>query len=409
MSSELGRRVAFTLGALLVFRLGSYIPIPGINIDVWQKLFFAQEGGFLGMANLMSGGALHSLSIFSLNITPYMTAAIAVQMFLLVSSKGAALRRRGERGRGAVIRYTLGLAVLFAAFQALGLASGLEEFGELVNEPGLWFRVSAVASFTGGTVFLVWLCELINLWGIGNGLALVLFVGVVTQVPSSMAAVLDYGRQGVFESNVMLVLAVLFIGMIGCIVAMELARRLVPVEFSIRRTATHTRTSNLSLKLNNAGIIPVVVATWFLSIVIVVADLAGGFNEAWVTSVARNFGRGTPGFMIATTIVVVICAFLYTAFVVDPDDAAERLEAYGGIIPGVAPGEATAAHVGFVVSRSTVLGAAYLALIALIPELVVAYTKVPIYFGGISALIVVCVVLDVMAQVREDRPATTGG
>jgi len=424
MSSELGRRIAFTLGALLVFRLGSYIPIPGIDIEVLQQLFRRQPGGLFDMADMLAGGGVHRLSIFALNIAPYFTAAIVVQLFLLFFPRAGARGRAGHRGRTGVMRWTLGLAMAFAAFQAFGIASALEGFRDLVAEPGPLFRLSTVVSLTGGTLFLVWLCELITLRGVGNGLGLLLFVGIVTQVPASIGKTLELGRDGILNSNQILGLGIFAVAVIGFIVVMERARRRVPIEFSGRQVgdrAIAAQASGLPLKLNSAGVIPVVVAPWLLYIAIVVADLAGGFDTAWVDSVTRNFGPGSPGFMIVTVIAIVLFAFIYTAFVLDPEAAAEKLKAYGGVIPGIAPGEATAAHMDYVVSRTTVLGASYLALIVLIPELVIAYAKVPFYFGGVSALIAVCVVLDISAQVgaqvgtqvatqvRGDGLAKTGG
>jgi preprotein translocase subunit SecY len=412
MSSELGRRIAFTLCALLVFRLGSHIPIPGIDPAVWQQIFRSQSSGILGMANILSGGAVHRLSIFALGIGPYVTAAILVRLFLLVYPKASDLKRPGERGRKTVGRYTLGVVVLLTAFQGLGVASGLEALTGVVSAPGLLFRLSTVVSLMGGTLFLVWLCELITLRGVGNGLALILFIGIVTQVPVSIDATLELGRSGLLSDNQVLGLGAFTVAVTGLIVATELARRRVPVEFAGRQVGDHgiaAQASDLPIKLNNAGVIPVVVASWLLYILTVVAFAAGRFDDAWVTAVTRNFSPSTPGFMIATAIAIVLFAFLYTAFVLDPDVAAEKLKAYGGAIPGIAPGEATAAHLDFVVSRTTVLGAVYLALIALIPELVIAYTKVPFYFGGVSALVVVCVVLDIGAQVRGDGLVNTGG
>jgi preprotein translocase subunit SecY len=410
--AELGRRIAFTLCALLVFRLGSYIPIPGIDPTVWAQLARGRTGGDLGLVGMFPSHAIHRLSIFALSVSPYIAAAIIVQLLLLVYPKTTEAKRREERGRRTIARLTLGMAALFAAFQSWGIASGLEGFPDLVGEPGTMFRVSTVATLTGGTLFLVWLCDRITMRGVGNGLALILFVGIVLEVPNSIALALEFGSHGVFESNVVMVLAVLFVALVGLIVVMECARRHVRVEFAGKEIGPRVigaGASDLLLKLNSAGVIPVLVASWILYIVLLVADLVGGFDEAWVASVTRNFGLGTPGFMIATTVAIVVFTFLYTAFVLDPEAAARRLRAYGGVIPGIEPGEATAAYLDQVVSRTTILGSVYLALIALIPELAIAYFNVPFYFGGVSALVVVCVVLDISAQVRGDGLVNTGG
>jgi preprotein translocase subunit SecY len=413
MSSEIVRRIAFTVCALLVYRLGSHIPIPGIDPVAWRQIF-RHSGGILGMVDVVSGGAVQHLSIFAIGITPFISAAILIQLLIMVGAPALGqLRKAGERGRKVIHLITLCLTVLLVAFQSYGISVALEGFTGLVSEPGLLFRLSAAASLTGGTIFLIWLCELITVRGAGNGLALLLFVAIVTQMPVSISAALEAGREGVTESNLLLLLSAALVVMVALIVAIEKARRLVPVEFTGRQAGMPTRTSNLSLKLNSAGVIPTVLASWFLTIALFGASLAGRFDEAWATTVARYFGPRTVGFMVASTIAIVVFSFIYTAFVLDPEEAAEKLDAYGGAIPGIAPGEATAAHLDLVVSRTTILGAAYLALIALIPELLIAYANVPFYFGGVSALVVVCVVLDISAQigaqVREDGRANTGG
>jgi preprotein translocase subunit SecY len=420
MNAELGRRIAFTLCALLVFRIGTYLPIPGIDHAVWQQILRGQSGGILGMADLFSGGAAGRLSIFALGIGPYVTAAIFVQLLLLVYPRTAELKRRGARGRRTVMRVTLAIAALLAASQAMGIASALEGLSGVVNAPGPLFRVIVVVALTGGTLFLVWLCGRITSRGVGNGLGLILFAGIVTQAPASIATTLEFVRQGIMSGRQMLGLGVLAIVVFGFIVVMEQARRHVRIEFAGRQVgdrAVPAGASALALKLNPAGVIPVVVASWFLSIVIILVDFAGGFGTAWVDSVTRHFGAGSAGFMIASAVATVLFAFLYTAFLLDPEDAAERLTAFGGVIPGVAPGEATAAHVDYVVSRTTVLGAVYLALVVIIPQFVIAYAEVPFYFGGVSALIVVCVALDIRTQVgahagvqaRGDGLAIKGG
>jgi preprotein translocase subunit SecY len=417
MNPELRRRIAFTLCGLLIFRIGTYIPLPGIDLVVWEQFFRSESCGTrescgtLGMLNMLSGGTVHRPSILALSVGPYITAAVLLQLLGMVGSPTLrGLSKAGEHGRRIVYEYTRSLALGLTLSLAYGISVALEGVGHLVGEPGILFRLSTVAALTGGTIFLVWLSELITARGVGNGLALILFVGIMTEAPSSFMAVLELRRQGLLTDHQILGLAVFTVAFIGSIVFMELARRRVPVEYPGRQVGHHRRTSDLSLKLNGAGVIPVVVVSWFLYLlIVVVADLARGFNGAWVTSVTRNFGSGTPGFVIAATIAIVMFAFLYTAFVLDPEEAAEKLKAYGGVIPGIATGPATAAHVDYVVSRTTVLGASYLALVFLIPELVIAYTKVSFYFGGVSALIVVCVVLDISAQVRKDGLLNTGG
>jgi preprotein translocase subunit SecY len=248
-------------------------------------------------------------------------------------------------------------------------------------------------------------------WGVGNGLALILFIGVVMDfekgLPAVLAASVDFARRGVFESNLVLAFVVFLVAFVAMIVFMELARRRVPVEYPARQAGHKGRTSDLSLKLNSAGIIPIIVGAWFLSLPLMLRSFGG--QGSWFRAVAAEFEYGRPAFLIATAVAIILLALLYTAFVLDPDAAAEKLEAHGGVVPGIAPGEATAAHLDYVVSRTVVLGAAYLALIAVIPDLLIAYAHLPFYFDGMSALLVVCVVLDMSAQVRGDGLMTARG
>jgi preprotein translocase subunit SecY len=401
MNAELGRRIAFTLGALLIYRIGTYIPLPGIDPAVWFRLFRG--------APAFSSHGLHGLAIFALDILPYVSAAVVVQLFMLMSSKGKSLNARGQRGRRTIERYTLGLTAVFVILQSLGIASGLEGSPDLVIAPGWLFHLSTVVTLAGGTFFLIWLSEQITLRGVGNGLALILFVGIVMEVPPSIADALDFGRRGVLASNLMLAVAVLMVAVIGLIVVMEMARRCVPIEYSGRQVGTgriEALTSDLSLKLNNAGIIPIVAASWLLSLLL--AAIAGG-QGSWFGAIAEQLGYGQPGYMIYIAVAIIIFALVYTAFVLDPEEIADKLKKYGGSIPGVEPGEATAEHVDFVVSRTAILGAVYLAFVCLVPELLIAYAQVPFYFGGVSALIVVCAVLDIDRQIRGERRVNLGG
>jgi preprotein translocase subunit SecY len=400
MSPGLRRRIAFTIGVLLVYRLGTYIPLPGIDLTVWKQLFRSQPAG------------VHAMAIFALGITPYVSAAVLIQLVTIVAPPLQRLRAGGERGNRMICAYALYLALLFAAFQAYVLSRGLEEFPQLVTEPGLLFRIATVVVLTGGTLLAIWLSEQITMWGVGNGLALILFIGVVMDfvegLPGVFAASVDFARRGVFESNLMIAFAVFLVAFVAMIVFMELARRRVPVEYPAQQVGHHGRTSNLSLKLNSAGIIPIIVGSWLLSLPLMLRSFGGGAGS-WFGAVAAEFEHGRPAFLITTAVVIILLALLYTAFVLDPDAAAEKLKAHGGVVPGVTPGEATAAHLDCVVSRTVVLGAAYLALIALIPDLSIAYAHLPFYFDSMSALVVVCVVLDISAQVRGDGLMTARG
>jgi preprotein translocase subunit SecY len=407
MNSDLMRRIAFTLGALLAYRIGTFIPLPGIDPAVWEQIFRGQAGGLLGMFNLFSGGALSQMAIFALNLGPYLTAAIFVQMALLFSSRFRAVNDRGDRGRQIVRRWTLMLTLLFAAVQSYGIARGLEGFGQLgglgqiVAEPGFFFRLSTVIALTGGTFLLIWLTEIITAQGVGNGLALIFLVNIVVAIPRSIAEVLELGRRGVLSRGLIGALAVLTIALIAFIVMMELARRHLPIEYERRKIGDRIierQPSTLALKLNGAGMIPVVVAPWLLSILVAIAYIGDG--AGWLSSITKQLGHGQPGYILYTVIAIVVFGLLYVALLIDPDAVAEKLKRWGGVIPGIDPGAATADHIDRVLSRTTILGAAYLALVSLVPEILISYAGIPIYLGGVPALIVVCTVLDIRHQVQ---------
>ena len=409
MTSELGRRIAFTLGALLVYRFGSYIPLPGIDPSVWARFFGANADGILGLFNISAGGGVRRLAVFALGITPYLTAAILLQLATVVSSRLRRLRTGGEPGRRVLVRYAYGLTLFLAAFQAYGVASGLEGVTGLVTDPGLSFRLGASVTLAGGAMVLVWLSDQITMRGIGNGISLLLFVGIVTELPSTVAETLDLGRQGVLPGGIVIGLPVLAVAGTGLVVFMELARRRLLVQFAARQVGMVDGAAHLSLKLNSAGIIPVMLASWLLLVPLIVAAYAGGDGPGWASAIARELGPGRPLFLVLYALAIVACTFIYTALVLDPSDAADRLKRYGGVIPGIAPGEATAEHLDNVLSRTTLLGAVYLALVCLTPDILVSYAHVPFYFGGTSLLVLVCTALDVSAHVRGDAAVNVGG
>jgi preprotein translocase subunit SecY len=396
MKPELARRISFTLGALIVYRLGTYIPVPGLDPNALPPLFRTQWP---------LGTGIHRLAIFALDIVPYVTAAVMVQLVTLVFRRRP-LDGRGEQASRAIERATLILTALFVMFQSLGIAFGLERLN-VVSEPGLLFRISTTATLTGGTFFLIWLSRQITLRGVGNGLALILFVSIAVEVPASIPVALEFGRRGVHESNLVLGLLFLLAAVVVLIVLMESARRRVPIEYAGRQVgaqAIELRASVLSLKLNNAGIIPVAFASWLLYPPLVLATLVGD-QDSWLGGIIEQFAHGRPAYMIYTVLAVVILALLYTAFILDPVEVTEKLKRYGGRIPGIEPGEPTAEHVDRVLSRTALLGAIYLAFVCLIPELLIAHAPVPFYFGGVPALIVVSTVLDIDQQIRVEALA----
>jgi len=397
MTPELTRRIWFTLGALLVFRLGTFVPLPGISPSVWEQIFRSQSDSIFGMANLLSGGAIHRLAIFALGLVPYVSAAVLLQLLPIISKRLRALRTQGERGRRTIELYTRLLTALLSILQAYGIAIGLESAGGgLVAEPGWLFRTTTVLTLTGGVMALVLLSEWITARGLGNGVTLILFVGLVAEVPAGIAGIFELGRQGVLSGPTTLALLGSAIAFTALVVAVERARRRLPVhtEGSEGRPPSY-----LSFKLNNAGIIPAVLASWVLLVPTATIYMVA---PAW-----EGLLRG-PLVTIVYAALIVGCTFFYTAFLIDPDAAARTLKQRAASIPGVAPGEPTAEHVDGVITRLTMIGAIYLALVYLVPAIMVAAAPVPFYFGGASLLIVVCAILDLEDHVRAFASVKTG-
>jgi preprotein translocase subunit SecY len=399
MKSELARRIVFTLGALLVFRLGSHIPLPGVSVS----------GPQIPGVTIVSASRF---SIFSLGIWPYLSAAILIQLVSMVSSKLGALPSSGEAGRRKIARYTIGLAIGLTAFHAYGLASSLQGIPNLVNEPGGLFLLSTTVTLTGGMIFLIWLSEQITAHGIGNGLALILFAGVAAKMPQEIASMVELVRQGALSAERVSWLAILSVALVGLVVFVELARRRVPVEFASRKLGDRllpARSTHLPLKLNSAGLMPTVVAPWLYLLPLTVAGLVFDHTSPSLMAVYRLVQEHHMGRVILTSVAIIILAFIYTAFVVDPEHAADSLNKHGGMIPGVEPGVPTAEHLDRIVSYTTCIGALYLAAVFLIPELLLTYSQAPFYLGGASVLVVVCTVLDIETQVRGRSLTEPGG
>jgi preprotein translocase subunit SecY len=393
MTSELGRRIVFTLGALLIYRLGTYIPLPGINASVWEQIFKSQAGSILGMFDAISGGGIHRMAIFALGLTPYLSAAILLQVLTIVLPMLRALRKQGERGRRTVDTYTVSLTLVFSVLQSYGVAIGLEGVPNLIAEPGWLFRVSTVLTLTGGVMVLTWLAGQIAARGIGNGVTLILFAGIVAELPSTFASIIELGRQGVLSNGMVLALLAFAVALTALVVVAERARRRVLVHTQAGEVSNRW---HLSFKLNSAGIMPTVFAGWILALPMAIAS-------TWWSG-----QLGGPLFLIVYAILIIGCTFFYTAFLVDPDEVAERLRRHGGAIPGVAPGVSTAEHIDYVMTRLTMIGAAYLTLVYLVPSLMFATAPVPFYFGGASLLIVVCAILDLEDHIRAFASVKTG-
>src|SRR5215471_13251316 len=355
MTSELKRRIALTLGALLVYRLGTYIPLPGIDATALSGLFRGRPAGLLDYLNLSTGGGIGRVAIFSLNVVPYVAASVIIQLAMMASRRLRMLRKRGAHGRAIIERSTLGLAMLLAALQSFGIAAGYQSIPGLVADPGWLFVVTTVVSLTAGTMFLVWLSAQMTLFGVGNGLALLLFAGSATAIPAAFAATLELGRQGLLSQSRLLALAATVVFAVGLVVLMEQATRHITIRYAQRQIGAAIlaeRSSSLTLKLNNAGLMPVILANWLVGVLVIL----GRLGAAWLGDVAAQLEPGQPLYLVLYTLFVVFGAFFYTAFVLDPDESAGNLRHHGGTIADVEPGEATAAHLDQVVSRITVIG-----------------------------------------------------
>ncbi|WP_421850089.1 preprotein translocase subunit SecY [Oricola sp.] len=403
-ATELRKRIWFTLGALLVYRLGTYIPLPGLDMDAFSQAFANQSDGILGMFNMFAGGAVERMAIFALGIMPYISASIAIQLMTSVIPTLEQLKKEGEQGRKVINQYTRYGTVLLATMQAYGIAVGLESGSGIVTDPGWFFRISTVITLVGGTMFLMWLGEQITARGIGNGISLIIFSGIVAGLPAAVAGTLELGRTGALSTGIILAIIVLAVVVIAVIVFVERAQRRLLIQYPKRQVGNRMfqgDTSHLPLKLNTAGVIPPIFAS---SLLLLPATLAGFSDTStlpdWSTAVLAALGHGQPLYMLFYAAMIAFFAFFYTAIVFNPQDTADNLKKHSGFIPGIRPGQRTAEYIDFVLTRITVVGAIYLVLVCLLPEFLIASAGVPFYLGGTSLLIVVSVTLDTVAQVQ---------
>jgi preprotein translocase subunit SecY len=402
-AEELKKRIYFTIGALLVYRLGTYIPLPGIDPSAWEQAFKTQSGGILGMFNMFSGGAIHRMTIFALTIMPYISASIIIQLMTTVSPTLENLKKEGEQGRKIMNQYTRYLTVALAMVQAYGISIGLEGYGNTVSDPGWFFRISTVITLSGGTIFLMWLGEQITARGIGNGISLIILSGIVAELPTALASTFELGRQGALSTGLILVVLLMAVAVIAFIVFMERAQRRLLIQYPKRQVGNRMfegQSSHLPLKLNTSGVIPPIFASSLLLLPTTVANFNSGQGPEWLTLITTQLGHGRPLFLILYIGLIIFFAFFYTAIVFNPTETADNLKKHGGFIPGIRPGERTAEHIDYVLSRITVIGAGYLALVCLVPEILISYSAVPFYFGGTSPLIVVSVTMDTVAQIQ---------
>ena len=405
-ADELKKRLWFTVGALIIYRLGTYLPLPGINPGALADIFSQQSSGILGMFDMFSGGALGRMTIFALNIMPYITASIIMQLMTAIVPSLEALKKDGEGGRKTINQYTRYLTVLLASVQGYGIAVALESASGVVGDPGIFFRLTTVVTLVGGTLFLMWLGEQITSRGVGNGISLIIFSGIVAELPTALAGTLELGRTGALSSLLIVLLFVMAAAVIAFIVFIERSVRKIVVQYPKRQHGNKVfggDQSFLPLKINVPGVIPPIFASSLLLMPVSIINLTGGQSGGaeWLVTLNALLGRGQPLYLAIYIGMIVFFAFFYTAIVFNPEETSENLRKYGGYIPGIRPGKSTADYLDFVLTRLTVLGAAYLAAVCILPEILISQYAVPFYFGGTSLLIVVTVTLDTVGQIQS--------
>ncbi len=403
-AKDLQRRILFTLSLLCVYRLGTFIPMPGIDPVQLEQFIQQTQGGILGVFNMFSGGAVSRMAIFSLGIMPYISSSIIMQLATSMVPYLEQLKKEGEQGRRKINQYTRYGTVLLSMVQAYGISVGLEGQG-LALEPGAFFRASAVITLVGGTMLLMWLGEQITARGIGNGISLIIFSGIIAELPGALAQFFELGRTG--QLNTMIIIGVLLLAaaVIYGVVFVERAQRRVLIQYPKRQVGQKMyggESSHLPLKINTAGVIPPIFASSLLLLPTTVASFsAGGGDPGIMGTVAAFLGRGQPLFLLIYAGLITFFVFFYTAVVFNPSDVAENLKKHGGFVPGIRPGPRTAEYLDYVLTRLSVVGALYLVIVCLLPELLIAEVGVPFYFGGTSLLIVVSVTMDTITQVQS--------
>ena len=402
-ATELKKRIWFTLGALIVYRFGTYIPLPGIDVEQLKLLVETNQSGILGMFDVFAGGAISRMAIFALGIMPYISSSIIIQLMTSVSPYLAALKKEGEPGRRKITQYTRYGTVILALVQGYGISVGLESAGQIVTDPGLFFRLSTTITLTGGTVFLMWLGEQVTSRGIGNGISLIIFSGIVAEIPSALINTLTLGRQGTISTLTLVLLLLLIVAVIVFIVFMERAQRRLIVQYPKRQMGNKMfsgDSTHLPLKLNTAGVIPAIFASSILLLPITIANFNLSSEQSWLSDIAAYLGRGQPAYMLLYASAIIFFAFFYTSIVFNPKETAENLRKYGGYIPGIRPGERTAEYIDTILMRLTTVGALYLTFVCLMPEFLIAKYPIPFYLGGTSILIVVVVAIDTVTQIQ---------
>jgi preprotein translocase subunit SecY len=407
-ATELHKRIWFTLIAMVVYRIGCFIPIPGIDIAQFSAAFEGQAKGILGMFNMFSGGAVRRMAVFALNVMPYISASIIVQLLGTIYPPWEKLRKEGgEAGRKTLNQYTRYLTVVLAIFQSFGIAMGLQS-GGIASNPGVFFIISTMATLTGGTMFLMWLGEQITSRGVGNGVSLIIFAGIVAVFPQYIKQAFSLAQTGAMSGGGLFMILALVVAVTAFIVFMERAQRRLLVQYPKRQMGNRMfggDTSFLPLKINTSGVIPPIFASSLLLLPATVMGLLANANlpswAQWLPDAVGQLQHGRPLFMVLYGVLIIFFCFFYTSVVFNPDDTAENLRKYGGFMPGIRPGKRTAEYLDFVLTRLTVIGAAYIAIVCLLPEALIGFYNAPFYMGGTSVLIVVSVTMDTVTQIQS--------
>ena len=401
---DLKRRLLFLLGALIVFRIGAHIPVPGIDPVALAELFKSQRGGILDMFNMFSGGALSRFTIFALGIMPYISASIIMQLMTVVSPTLEALKKEGESGRRKITQYTRYGTAGLALFQGMGIAIALESQRGLVLDPGLAFRLVTMITLVTGTMFLMWLGEQITERGIGNGISLIIFAGIAAGLPAAVAGTLELQRTGAFSILTVFFIVALVIGVTALVCFVERGQRRILVNYAKRQVGRKIyggQSSHLPLKLNMSGVIPPIFAS---SIILFPATLAGWFgtseNMRWLSNISSTLHPGQPIYVFLYSAAIIFFCFFYAALMFNPKETADNLKKSGAFVPGIRPGDQTARYIEKIMLRLTLVGSIYVTLVCLLPEFLIVWKSVPFYFGGTSLLIIVVVTMDFMAQVQ---------
>ena len=403
--SELKNRLLFLLGALIIFRLGAHIPVPGIDPLELKKLFDSQSGGILGMFNMFSGGALSRFTVFALGIMPYISASIIMTLLTSMNARLKDLKKEGQAGQRVITQYTRQATVVLATFQALGISVALEAQPGLVLDPGLIFRLTAIVTLVSGTMFLVWLGEQITERGIGNGISLIIMAGIVAGLPSAIGNTLELTRTGAFSIPLVFFLIAAVVLVTALVVFVERGQRRITINYAKRQVGNKLyggQSSHLPLKINQAGVIPAIFAS---SVILFPATIAGWFgsseNMFWLKDLSAAISPGQPIYILLFGSAIVFFAYFYTAITFNPDETADNLKKGGAFVPGIRPGDQTARYIDTIMGRLTLIGAIYITAVCLVPEFLILKFNTPFYFGGTSLLIIVVVTMDLLTQIQS--------